>query len=82
MIIGGTRGILSRADCKAAVASTLALAQGLGIVTTVEGVETEEQFDYMHNAGVELAQGYLFGRPVPIAEFGRASAPMLTALVA
>jgi diguanylate cyclase (GGDEF)-like protein len=77
-----TRGILSRADCKAVVASTLALAQGLGIVTTVEGVETEEQFDYMHNAGVELAQGYLFGRPVPIAEFGRASAPMLTALVA
>ena len=77
-----TKGILSRADCKAVVASTLALAQGLGIITTVEGVETEEQFDYMRNAGVELAQGYLFGRPVPIAEFGRESAPMLTALVA
>ena len=77
-----TKGILSRADCKAVVASTLALAQGLGIITTVEGVETEEQFDYMRAAGVELAQGYLFGRPVPIAEFGRDSAPMLTALVA
>ena len=77
-----TKGILSRADCKAVVASTLALAQGLGIITTVEGVETEEQFDYMRAAGVELAQGYLFGRPVPIAEFGRASAPMLTTLVA
>jgi diguanylate cyclase (GGDEF)-like protein len=77
-----TKGILSRADCKAVVASTLALAQGLGIVTTVEGVETEEQFEYMRNAGVELAQGYLFGRPVPIAEFGRANAPMLTSLVA
>jgi diguanylate cyclase (GGDEF)-like protein len=77
-----TKGILSRADCKAVVASTLALAQGLGIVTTVEGVETEEQFEYMRNAGVELAQGYLFGRPVPIAEFGRESAPMLTSLVA
>jgi diguanylate cyclase (GGDEF)-like protein len=77
-----TKGILSRADCKAVVASTLALAQGLGIVTTVEGVETEEQFEYMRNAGVELAQGYLFGRPVPIAEFGRDNAPMLTPLVA
>jgi diguanylate cyclase (GGDEF)-like protein len=77
-----TKGILSRADCKAVVASTLALAQGLGIITTVEGVETEEQFDYMGAAGVELAQGYLFGRPVPMAEFGRDSAPMLTALVA
>jgi diguanylate cyclase (GGDEF)-like protein len=77
-----TRGILSRSDYQAVVASALALAKGLGIITTVEGVETEEQLDYMRTAGVELAQGYLFGKPVPISEFGRASAPMLTALVA
>jgi diguanylate cyclase (GGDEF)-like protein len=77
-----TKGVLSRGDCKAVVASSLALAKGLGIVTTVEGVETEEQLDYMRLAGVELAQGYLFGKPVPIAEFGRASAPMLMVLVA
>jgi diguanylate cyclase (GGDEF)-like protein len=77
-----TKGILSRADCQAVVACSLALAKGLGIVTTVEGIETEEQFEYMRAAGVELAQGYLFGKPVPIDEFGRASAPMLTALVA
>jgi EAL domain-containing protein (putative c-di-GMP-specific phosphodiesterase class I) len=36
----------------------------------------------MQAAGVELAQGYLFGKPVPVSEFGRANAPMLTALVA
>jgi len=77
-----TKGVLSRGDCKAVVASSLALAKGLGIITTVEGVETEEQLDYMRAAGVELAQGYLFGKPVPISEFGRASATMLTALVA
>ncbi len=77
-----TRDVLARDECKAVVASTLALAQGLGIVTTVEGVETEEQFEYMRAAGVELAQGYLFGRPVPVADFGRPHAPMLTALVA
>jgi diguanylate cyclase (GGDEF)-like protein len=77
-----TKGILNRGDCKAVVASTLALAQGLGIVTTAEGVETEEQFEYMRAAGVELAQGYLFGRPVPISEFGGHRASMLTALVA
>jgi diguanylate cyclase (GGDEF)-like protein len=77
-----TKGILSRGDCKAVVASSLALAKGLGIITTVEGIETEEQLDYMRAAGVELAQGYLFGKPVPISEFGRASAPILTALVA
>ena len=63
-----TQGVLHRRDCKAVVASTLALAQGLGTVTTAEGVETEEQLDYMRAAGVDLVQGYLFGRPVPIAQ--------------
>jgi EAL domain-containing protein (putative c-di-GMP-specific phosphodiesterase class I) len=52
------------------IASTLALAKGLGIVTTAEGVETEQQLEYMRIAGVDLVQGYLFGRPVAIAEFG------------
>jgi diguanylate cyclase (GGDEF)-like protein/PAS domain S-box-containing protein len=63
-----TQGVLNRRDCKAVVASTLALAQGLGTVTTAEGVETEEQLEYMRAAGVDLVQGYLFGRPVPIAQ--------------
>jgi diguanylate cyclase (GGDEF)-like protein/PAS domain S-box-containing protein len=63
-----TQGVLSRRDCKAVVASTLALAQGLGTVTTAEGVETEEQLEYMRAAGVDLVQGYLFGRPVPISQ--------------
>jgi diguanylate cyclase (GGDEF)-like protein len=63
-----TQGVLSRRDCKAVVASTLALAQGLGTVTTAEGVETEDQLEYMRAAGVDLVQGYLFGKPVPIAQ--------------
>ncbi|HEY3793445.1 MAG TPA: EAL domain-containing protein [Bradyrhizobium sp.] len=63
-----TQGVPNRRDCKAVIASALALAQGLGIVTTAEGIETEEQFDYMRNAGVDLMQGYLFGRPVPVAQ--------------
>jgi EAL domain-containing protein (putative c-di-GMP-specific phosphodiesterase class I) len=76
------KDVLHRSDCKAVVASTLALAQGLGIVTAAEGVETEEQFEYMRAAGVDLAQGHLFGRPVPISEFGRQTAAVLAALVA
>ena len=62
-----TQGVLDRRHCKAVVASTLALAQGLGTVTTAEGVETEEQLEYMREAGVDQVQGYLFGRPVPLA---------------
>ena len=63
-----TQGVLGRRDCKAVVASTLALAQGLGTVTTAEGVETEEQLEYLRAAGVDLVQGYLFGRPAPISQ--------------
>jgi EAL domain-containing protein (putative c-di-GMP-specific phosphodiesterase class I) len=63
-----TQGVLNRRDCKAVVASTLALAHGLGIVTTAEGIETEQQLEYMREAGVDLIQGYLFGRPVPISQ--------------
>ena len=61
-----TQGCVSRADCKAVVASVLALAQGLGIATTAEGVETVEQFEYMRRVGVDVIQGYLFGRPLPV----------------
>jgi diguanylate cyclase (GGDEF)-like protein/PAS domain S-box-containing protein len=60
-----TQGVLERRDYAAVVSSVLALAQGLGKVTTVEGIETEQQFEYMRMAGVDLAQGYLFSRPVP-----------------
>jgi len=63
-----TQGALTRRDCAAVVSSVLALAQGLGMITTVEGIETWEQLKYMREAGVDLAQGYLFGRPVPISQ--------------
>ena len=77
-----TQGVLNRRDCKAVVASTLALAQGLGTVTTAEGVETEEQLEYMRAAGVDLVQGYLFGRPVPISQLDLTIAPALKDMVA
>jgi diguanylate cyclase (GGDEF)-like protein/PAS domain S-box-containing protein len=63
-----TRDVLERRDYAAVVSSVLALARGLGKVTTVEGIETEQQFEYMRRAGVDLAQGYLFSRPVPASE--------------
>jgi diguanylate cyclase (GGDEF)-like protein len=63
-----TREVLQRRDYAAVVSSVLALAQGIGTITTVEGVETSQQLEYMRQAGVDLAQGYLFSRPVPVSE--------------
>ena len=64
-----TQGAAERKDCAAVIASVLALARGLDIAVTAEGVETEKQFQMLRNAGVECAQGYLFGRPLPLLRF-------------
>jgi diguanylate cyclase (GGDEF)-like protein len=64
-----TRGFASRRDCAAVVASVLALARGLDIATTAKGIESSEQFESLRVAGVDFAQGYLFGHPVPSCEF-------------
>ncbi|RKS80711.1 diguanylate cyclase (GGDEF)-like protein [Motilibacter peucedani] len=48
--------------------SIAALAHDLGMSVTVEGVETEEQLAAVRAAGADTAQGWLIGRPVPLAE--------------
>jgi diguanylate cyclase (GGDEF)-like protein/PAS domain S-box-containing protein len=57
-----------KSECAAIVCAVANLARSLDIVTTGEGVETEEQFEALRAAGISQAQGFLFGRPVPAAE--------------
>jgi diguanylate cyclase (GGDEF)-like protein len=57
----------SRADCAAIVCAITGLARSLDIVTTAEGVETEEQLALVRSAGCNQVQGYLFSRPCPAA---------------
>lgn len=42
------------------------MAHSLGMQTVAEGVETEEQRDFLFASDCDLAQGYLFGRPEPL----------------
>ncbi len=50
----------------AIISSIVALARGLGMSVTAEGVETHEQFERLKTLGVNFAQGYLLGRPMPL----------------
>jgi EAL domain-containing protein (putative c-di-GMP-specific phosphodiesterase class I) len=45
-----------------------ALAKGLGMVTTAEGVETKEQLDAVRAEGCTEMQGFVFSRPLPVGE--------------
>ena len=49
----------------AVIESTLLIARRLGISVVAEGVETEEQFERLSAMGIDLFQGYYFGKPSP-----------------
>jgi len=59
---------VEREDCAAIVCSVIALARSLDTVCTAEGVETETQAAMLRAAGCDLAQGFLFAKPKPLAE--------------
>jgi diguanylate cyclase (GGDEF)-like protein/PAS domain S-box-containing protein len=50
---------------RAIVAAIAAMAHGLDLCVTAEGVETEEQVRFLEEQRCEEVQGFLFGRPVP-----------------
>lgn len=51
------------------VQTIIGMADNLGMKVIAEGVETEEQRAFLELHGCSAVQGYLFGRPVPLAEF-------------
>jgi diguanylate cyclase (GGDEF)-like protein len=55
----------------AIIRAVVALAESLGMSTTAEGVETEEECQMIGRLGCKKIQGYLFGRPMPGAEARR-----------
>jgi diguanylate cyclase (GGDEF)-like protein/PAS domain S-box-containing protein len=53
----------------AIVRAIVTLGQSLGLQVIAEGVEEERQWRFLESIGCEAFQGYLFGRPEPIAAF-------------
>jgi diguanylate cyclase (GGDEF)-like protein/PAS domain S-box-containing protein len=52
-------------DDAAICASSIGLGHLLGLRTVAEGVETEQQRDWLHTRGCDELQGFLLGRPQP-----------------
>lgn len=64
--VAGIEGPTSSAPLVTAI---IALAHGVGLEVVAEGVENEEQYEFLRGQGCERAQGYHLGRPVPAEEF-------------
>ena len=58
--------VATNADDAAIVRATIALAHELGILVVAEGVETEQQSQYLIAQHCDIGQGFLYGRPLPL----------------
>jgi EAL domain-containing protein (putative c-di-GMP-specific phosphodiesterase class I) len=62
---GFVHDLSSRKDCRAIISAVSQLAISLGIETTGEGVETQEEFDYLKRSGCTEGQGHFFSEARP-----------------
>jgi EAL domain-containing protein (putative c-di-GMP-specific phosphodiesterase class I) len=51
-------------DDRVILQKTIELGHDLGMKVVAEGVETEGQLDFLRNKECDIAQGYLFSRPL------------------
>ena len=64
-----TRKLETNPESAAIVEAILSLARTLKLPVIAEGVETEKQLAFLAQAGCDEVQGYLIGRPQPIAHY-------------
>ncbi|MEA5628128.1 putative bifunctional diguanylate cyclase/phosphodiesterase [Nostoc sp. UHCC 0251] len=57
--------VTSNPDSAAVTDAIIALAKSLRLNITAEGIETQEQLDYLQMRGCDEGQGFYFSRPVP-----------------
>ncbi|MBO0662099.1 EAL domain-containing protein [Jiella sp. MQZ9-1] len=66
------RSVSTDREDAAVVKAVIYLSRNFGMEVIAEGVETEEQLDFLVQNGCPEAQGYLFGRPLRSAVFEKA----------
>ncbi|MFW5631728.1 MAG: putative bifunctional diguanylate cyclase/phosphodiesterase, partial [Acetivibrio ethanolgignens] len=67
------RGFLEEVEesikSKIIIAQVVSMARKINMHTVCEGVETKKQADFLREIHCEVAQGYLFSKPLPLPEF-------------
>ncbi len=61
--------LLTDTNSSAIAQAIISLARALNLDVIAEGVESEEQRDYLSQLGCDSCQGYLISRPVPALQF-------------
>ena len=61
--------VVNNTKARAIVGSIVELGKKMGIQIVAEGIETEEQLAVLRACGVELAQGFLFSKPISVNEY-------------
>lgn len=63
------KDIIQNPKARSIIESIVGICKDMGIQLVAEGIEEEEQLEVLQSCGVELVQGYLFSKPIPIEEY-------------
>ena len=66
---GFVNGAVTSPERRAVLESSIDIAKKLGLTSVAEGVETQADWQLLHELGCELAQGYFIAKPLSGAEF-------------
>jgi diguanylate cyclase (GGDEF)-like protein len=76
------QGLESDPEFAPVVRSAIDMGHSLGLKVVAEGIETEESASRLRNFGCDIAQGYFYAKPMPLAAFetwleGRERVPVI-----
>lgn len=57
--------VMTDSSTRVITESILNMVKALGFESIAEGVEEEQQYEYLHSVGCDVIQGYLFSKPLP-----------------
>ncbi len=66
---GFVRGAAGNPTLRAIYEASLGLARQLGLEVVAEGIEDQQDWDFVRDSGCDLAQGYFIAWPMPAAAF-------------